>query len=448
MKEDNEEGGAGIAAAVPEFPGERADTVGVVGLGYTGLPAAVAFGRHGPTIGYDASAARVGTLMRGGDTTGAVSARALAQARHLWITQDPKQLARADYVLVAVPTLADAQRPDLSSLEAATRTIGHHLKPGATVIFASTVYPGATEDVCVPLLELATGWRWRRDFHVAYSPERAGAGEDALGSPAIARLVAADDAGTLDRVAALFEAVAPAGVRRMSSIRAAEAAQLVHGVQRDLGIALVNEMAIVFDRLDLDTTEVLRAAETKWSCAPLRPGLPGGHAISVAPYCLAHAARGVQWHPELIVGGRRINDAMPAHIAARTARVLARAGRNVDGARINVLGLAYKENCGAVRHSRAVELVRELRRLGAHCCVHDPVVDPIDVRGQCGLKLHDWDELPRADALVLAVAHRKLVDLPPAALLQKIARNGCLVDVKSALDPEPFRRADINVWRL
>jgi len=436
------------AATVDEAAGDglRAVTVAVVGLGRAGLPAAVEFGARWQAIGYDVSPARVEGLMRRIDASGAVPAHAFARARYLWITQDPAQLARADFVLVAVPTSVDARRPDLTSLEAATRTVGRHLKPGAVVIYASTVYPGATEEACVPILERASGRRWRRGFHVAYSPRQAVADERGFG--ATPRLVAADDAATLERVAALFAAVVPAGVRRVSSIRAAEAAALIDSVQRDLNIALVNELAIVFGRLGLDTDEVLRAAEAKSDFVRFCPGLPGGHALGVAPYCLAHAAQRAGWQPALILAGRGINDAMPAYVAAQSARQLVQSGRGVEGARVNVLGLAYKANCADVRRSKVADLVRELQGLGVRCFVHDPLVDPADALDRCGLNLHTWDELPRADALILAVAHRRFVDLPAATCLQKIARRGCLIDVASVLDPDPFRRAGINVWRL
>jgi UDP-N-acetyl-D-galactosamine dehydrogenase len=439
----------GDTTAAAEDPGEsrlRVGTVAVVGLGYAGLPAAVAFGRRWPTIGYDASPARVEALMRRVDATGAVSAHAFAQARHLWITQDPSQLARAEFVLVAVPTAVAAQQPDLTALEAATRTVGRHMRPGAVVIYTSRVYPGAVERVCVPLLEQTSGRRWRRGFHVGYSPARAGA--DELGWAAAPCVVAADDAATLERVAALFGAVVPAGVRRVSTIGAAEAAGLVHSVQRDLNIALVNELALVCERLGFDTGEVLRAAEAPCGFVRFRPGLPGGHALGTAPYYLAHAARRAGWQPELIAAGRRINDRMAAHVAAQTARLLAQSGRGLERARVNVLGLAYKEDCTDVRHSQVTALVRELHGLGVRCFVHDPLVDPGDARDRCGVQLHGWEALPRADALIVAVAHRRFVDLPAPVCLQKIARRGCLIDVKGALDPEPFRRAGIAVWRL
>lgn len=436
------------ATTVEEAAGDdlRAGTVAVVGLGRSGLPVAVEFGARWQTIGYDVSAARVEALMRRIDTSGAVPAHAFTRSRHLWITQDPAQLARADFVLVAVPTSVDARRPDPAALEAATRTVGRHLKSGAVVIYASTVYPGATEETCVPILEQASGRRWRRDFHVAYSPRPAVADERGFG--AFPRLVAADDAATLERVATLFAAVVPAGTRRLSSIRAAETAALIGSVQRDLNIALVNELAIVFGRLGLDTAEVLRAAEAGSNFVRFRPGLPGGHALGAAPYCLAHAAQRAGWQPALILAGRGINDAMPAYVAAQIARLLVHARRGVDGARVNVLGLAYRENCADVRCSQVADLVRELQGLGVRCFVHDPLVDPADAHDHCGLKLHAWDELPRADALILAVAHRRFVDLPAATCLQKIARRGCLIDLASALDPEPFRRAGRNVWRL
>jgi UDP-N-acetyl-D-glucosamine/UDP-N-acetyl-D-galactosamine dehydrogenase len=438
-----------LRSAVRSESGQRTGTVAIVGLGYVGLPVAVEFGKCRPTVGYDLSHKRIGNLRHRIDTTGEVSTAELDEARHLRVTDDPAELECADFVIVAVPTPINAARqPDLSPLESASVTVGRHLKPGATVIYESTVYPGATEEVCVPILEKQSGMRWRQDFHVGYSPERINPGDREHSFASIVKVVSGDDPETLEKVAHLYASVVSAGVHRVSSIRVAEAAKVIENTQRDLNIAFVNELAIIFDKLGLDTAEVLTAAGTKWNFVPFRPGLVGGHCIGVDPYYLTHKAELVGYHPEVILAGRRINDGMGSHIARKTVQQMILAGRNIKGARVNVLGLTFKENCPDIRNSKVVDIIRELREFGVETFVHDPAADPAAARDEYDLQLRAWEDLPAADALILAVAHRQFLELPVSAYLQKIVRHGCLIDVKSVFDPAPFREEGLRVWRL
>ena len=430
-------------------PASELPTVAVVGLGYVGLPVAVAFGRNRSTIGYDLSTKRIQSLRQLIDASGELSAAELAQAKKLRATDDPAELANADFLIVAVPTPVNAARqPDLSPLEAASETVGRHMKPGATVIYESTVYPGATEEVCVPILERASGMRWRQDFHVGYSPERINPGDREHSFTKILKVVSGDDAQTLEKVAALYGSVVTAGVYPASSIRVAEAAKVIENTQRDLNIAFVNELAIIFEKLGLDTMEVLKAAGTKWNFMNFRPGLVGGHCIGVDPYYLTHKAELAGYHPEVILAGRRINDGMGSHIARKTVQQMIHAGRSIKGARVNLLGFTFKEDCPDLRNTKAMDIVRELREYGVEVFVHDPAADPEEALREYDVRLAPWDALPAADALVLAVAHRAFLEMPAPTLLQKIVRRGCLVDVRSALDPEPYRREGVRVWRL
>ena len=424
-------------------------TVALVGLGYVGLPVAVAFGKQRQTIGYDLSARRIDNLKNLVDSTGEVSTAELMEAKHLTPTGDPAELAKADFIIVAVPTPINAARqPDFSPLESASEIVGRHMKAGATVIYESTVYPGATEEVCVPILEKFSGMRWRQDFHVGYSPERINPGDKEHKFTRIVKVVSGDDAQTLERVAELYGSVVKAGVYRASSIRVAEAAKVIENTQRDLNIAFVNELAIIFEKLGLDTMEVLKAAGTKWNFLPFRPGLVGGHCIGVDPYYLTHKAELMGYHPEVILAGRRINDGMGPYVARKTVQQMIHAGRNIMGARVNILGLTFKENCKDIRNSKVVDVIRELEEFGVECFVHDPEADADETMHEYGIKLHTWDELPAADALILAVAHKAFLELTPAEIMEKIVRKGCLVQVKPALDCAAFAREGVRVWRL
>jgi UDP-N-acetyl-D-galactosamine dehydrogenase len=426
------------------------DVVAVVGLGYVGLPLAVEFGKKLDTIGYDLSAEKVESYRRFCDPTGEISSEELRAATRLNTTCDPAALARADFIVIAVPTPVDvAHIPDFSPLVSASTTVGNHMKRGATVIYESTVYPGATEEVCVPVLEQHSGLRWKRDFHVAYSPERVNPGDKEHTVARIVKVVSADDSPTLSRVADLYGAIITAGVHRASSIKVAEAAKVIENTQRDLNIALMNELALIFGRLGIDTTEVLQAAGTKWNFLPFRPGLVGGHCIGVDPYYLTHKAEMLGYHPQVILAGRRINDGMGAYVAQQTLKQLIKNGAPVPDAKVIVLGLTFKENCPDLRNSKVADVVRELTELGCTVSIHDPLADPEEAVRHHGVALTPWDELPEAvDAVVAAVAHRSYLTMPLERILARLKKNGVFIDVKSAFDRDAITGAGFRLWRL
>ena len=424
-------------------------TVAVVGLGYVGLPLAVEFGKQYRTIGFDKSERKLARLRGGADPAGAVPASELREASRLEFASEPLALRAADFILVAVPTPVDeAHQPDFRPLIEASRTIGAAMKRSATVIYESTVYPGATEEICIPELEASSGMKWRRDFHVGYSPERINPGDREHTLPHVRKVVAADEAATLDKVAELYASIVRAGVHRVSSIQVAEAAKVIENTQRDLNIALMNELAIIFNRLGLDTVEVLEAAGTKWNFLPFRPGLVGGHCIGVDPYYLTHKAERTGYHPQVILAGRRINDGMGKYVAEQTVKRMIAAGVHVKEAKVNVLGFSFKENCGDVRNSRVADLVAELTSYGIEVTVHDPLANAHDADEQFGVRLVSWHELPRAQGLVLAVAHRELLSLSVQQVAEKLARGGCFIDVKACFDAGALTKAGFVVWRL
>ena len=424
-------------------------TVGIIGLGYVGLPLAVAFAREGPVIGFDANPVRVADLLEGRDDTGEVSPATLRDAKPLQFTTDPAALSAADVVIVAVPTPVDAAcQPDFGPLLAACRSLGPHLKAGATVVFESTVYPGATEEICVPALEAASGRSWKRDFFVGYSPERINPADRARTIDKIVKVVAGDTPATLDLLAALYGRIVKAGIHRASSIKVAEAAKVIENTQRDLNIALMNELAVICHLVGIDTMEVLEAAATKWNFLDFRPGLVGGHCIGVDPYYLTHKAQMLGLDPQVILAGRSINDAMGRFVADHTAKSLVAGGASVGGATVIVLGLAFKENCPDLRNSKVADVVRELESLGARVVVHDPRVRAEDAVREYGITMSTWEELPAADALVLAVAHREFLERPVAELAGKVVPGGCVVDVKSVLDRAALEARGLRVWRL
>lgn len=423
--------------------------VAVVGLGYVGLPLAVEFGKRYRTIGFDLSTAKVESYRQFIDPTGEMSSAELRAANRLFPTTDPGELAAADFIVVAVPTPIDkAHQPDFSPLVSASQSVGRHLKRGAVIIYESTVYPGATEEICVPVLESASGKKWKHDFHVAYSPERINPGDRNHTLSTIVKVVSADDAATLEAVAQLYSSVVTAGVHRASSIKVAEAAKVIENTQRDLNIALMNELAIIFDRLGIDTQEVLDAAGTKWNFLPFRPGLVGGHCIGVDPYYLTHKAEMIGYHPEVILAGRRINDHMGKFVAEQTIKQMIKLGNPIKGAKVNVLGLTFKENCPDLRNSRVIDVIEELRSYGAEVYLHDPVPQPAEAKHEYGLDLLDFDALPVADAIVLAVAHRQFLQRGLADYKSKLVEKGCFIDVKSQFDRQALRDAGIACWRL
>jgi UDP-N-acetyl-D-galactosamine dehydrogenase len=423
--------------------------VAVVGLGYVGLPLAVEFGKTRATIGFDLSVSKIDSYQRHIDPTGELSSEQMRAAHQLSVSTDPAVLATADYIVVAVPTPVDAaHNPDFTPLAGASKTVGLHMKRGAIVIFESTVYPGATEEVCIPILERHSGLTWKSDFHVGFSPERINPGDKERTLTTIVKVVSGDDAATLEQVATLYESIITAGVYRASSIKVAEAAKVIENTQRDLNIALMNELAIIFDKIGIDTLEVLQAAGTKWNFLPFRPGLVGGHCIGVDPYYLTHKADMLGYHPQVILAGRRINDGMAKFVAEKTVKTMIAAGFHVKGAKVNVIGLTFKENCPDLRNSKVADIVAELRSYGVEVHVYDPVADAAEARHEYGIELDSWERLPRADAIVAAVAHRELLARPLSELASKLHPNGCFIDVKSQFDREALTAAGFSVWRL
>jgi len=428
---------------------EAAKIVAVVGLGYVGLPLAVEFGKKRPTIGFDLSTSKIESYKRHIDPTGELTTEQMSAATQLTVSADPAAIAGADYIVVAVPTPVDiAHNPDFTPLAGASKTVGTHMKKGAIVIFESTVYPGATEEVCIPILEQHSGLKWKQDFHVGFSPERINPGDKEHTLTTILKVVSGDDEATLDEVAKLYESIITAGVYRASSVKVAEAAKVIENTQRDLNIALMNELAIIFDKIGIDTLEVLKAAGTKWNFLPFRPGLVGGHCIGVDPYYLTHKAEMIGYHPQVILAGRRINDGMAKFVAEKTVKSMIAAGFNVKGAKVNVIGLTFKENCPDLRNSKVADIVTELLTYGVEVHVHDPVADAAEAQHEYGIALESWEQLPRADAIIAAVSHKELLARPLADLEAKLNKGGCFIDVKSLFDQAALREAGYTVWRL
>ncbi len=424
--------------------------VAVVGLGYVGLPLAVEFGKKFETIGFDLSDSKITNYKNYCDPTGEVSTADLKAATHLSVSTDPSTISKADFIIIAVPTPVDeAHIPDFSPLVGSSTTVGKHMKKGATVVYESTVYPGATEEVCIPLLEKHSGMKWKQDFHVGYSPERVNPGDKERTITKIVKVVSGDDGPTSEAVAELYASVIVAGVHRASSIKVAEAAKVIENTQRDLNIALMNELALIFDRLGIDTLEVLQAAGTKWNFLPFRPGLVGGHCIGVDPYYLTHKAEMLGYHPQVILAGRRINDGMAAYVAQQTVKGMINNGVTVKGAKVIVLGLTFKENCPDLRNSKVADLVKELKDFGCDVLVHDPIAESPEAEHEYGISLTPWDQLPgNADALVAAVSHKEYMAMSLAELTAKLSPGGVFTDVKSAYDQAAVRAAGFKLWRL
>jgi UDP-N-acetyl-D-glucosamine/UDP-N-acetyl-D-galactosamine dehydrogenase len=424
-------------------------TVAVVGLGYVGLPLAVEFGKKYRTIGFDLSEEKVAAYRSHVDPTGEVSSAGFKVAAKLEVTTNPRALREADFIIVAVPTPIDeAHNPDFKPLIGASAAVGQNLTLGATVVFESTVYPGATEEVCIPVIEKHSGMKWKKDFFVGYSPERINPGDKEHTLTRIVKVVAGDTPQTLDRVAEVYGSVVSAGVHRASSIKVAEAAKVIENTQRDLNIALVNELAMIFHQIGIDTAEVLQAAGTKWNFLPFRPGLVGGHCIGVDPYYLTYKAQTLGYHPQVILSGRKINDGMGKYVAEQTVKRMILRGFCVNKENIIVLGLTFKENVPDTRNSRVVDVVRELESFGAKVFVHDPVACPKEAEHEYGIRLAEWDKLPQAAAVVAAVAHDEFKNRPMDEILAKLAPNGVYADVKNQADAAALRARGIDVWRL
>lgn len=423
--------------------------VAVVGLGYVGLPLAVEFGKKFRTIGYDLSEVKIAAYREHRDPSGELTSEELEAAYLLESTTDPRLLASADFIVVAVPTPIDqAHQPDFSPLISASTTVGKHMKRGAIVVYESTVYPGATEEICIPVLEQAAGMIWQQDFHVGYSPERINPGDREHTLTKILKVVSGDNIDTLEKVSELYASIITAGVHRASSIKVAEAAKVIENTQRDLNIALMNELSIIFDKLGIDTTEVLDTAGTKWNFLKFKPGLVGGHCIGVDPYYLTYKAEMLGYHPQVILAGRRINDGMGKFIAEKTVKLMSSAGINIRGAKVNVLGITFKEDCPDLRNSKVPDVVNELISYGVEVVVHDPLADVKEAAVAYGINLTPWSELPRADVLLLAVAHRGYPDMLRQSYGSVIVAGGVVVDAKSSLDLQYYKERGFKCWRL
>ena len=424
--------------------------IAIIGLGYVGLPLAVEFGKKYPTTGFDINGPRIAALISGHDSTLEVDEAELKQATQLNYTTDIEQFKSCNIYIVTVPTPIDSHKhPDLTPLEKASETVGKVLSKGDIVIYESTVYPGATEEVCVPILERHSGLTFNKDFYCGYSPERINPGDKEHRVTTIKKVTSGSTPEIADIVDNLYKSIITAGTHKASSIKVAEAAKVIENTQRDLNIALMNELAIIFERLGIDTLEVLKAAGTKWNFLPFRPGLVGGHCIGVDPYYLTHKAEILGYHPQVIQAGRRINDGMAAYVAQQTIKQMIRSGTNIRGAKVIVLGLTFKENCSDLRNSKVADLVKELQEFGCEVYVHDPLAEAEQALHEYGITLREWHQLPQnADAIVAAVSHAKYTTQPVANLLAPLKRCGVFIDIKSAYMPEAITATGAYLWRL
>lgn len=408
--------------------------IGVIGLGYVGLPLAVEFGKQIPTIGLDNNKARIQELREGRDSTLEVEPEELRQAKQLYCTDQPSELQDCNLYVITVPTpIDDHKRPDLTPLINASQTLSKLLGPGDVAVFESTVYPGATEEVCVPILEAGSGLKFNQDFFVGYSPERINPGDKEHRLTNIMKITSGSTPEAADFVDAIYRRVITVGTHKASSIRVAEAAKVIENTQRDVNIALINELAIIFNRLGIDTEEVLEAAGTKWNFLPFRPGLVGGHCIGVDPYYLTHKAQAIGYHPEIILAGRRINDEMGAYVTNSIIKLMIRRGIPVKGSNVLVLGLSFKENCPDLRNTRAVDIIEEFRDYEANVDVHDPWVDPREAQEECGIELTKELKNGHYDAVILAVAHREFEAMGSKKIRALCKANAVLYDVKNTL---------------
>lgn len=428
---------------------KRSRSIAVVGLGYVGLPIAVAFGKIAPAVGFDTNKKKIEELRCGVDRTGEVSEKDLS-ATQVSYTSEPADLKRADFIIVAVPTpINEALQPDLTALQKASELIGRNLAPGTIVVYESTVYPGVTEEVCLPILEKTSGMKAGVDFKIGYSPERINPGDKEHTLEKITKVVSAQDRESLEIVAETYSSVVKAGVHRASSIKVAEAAKVIENTQRDLNIALMNELALIFHRLGIDTKSVLEAAGTKWNFLKFSPGLVGGHCIGVDPYYLTSKAESVGYHPQVILAGRRINNGMGKFVAEQTMKLLSQLARPIAELRVGVLGLTFKENVPDLRNSRVPDIIQELREYGVDVHVHDPMAESGEAIEEYGIQIVDWDQLKNLDGLILAVAHSNFLEKGVDALLKPLRSQtqAVLIDVKSALDPAKIPTS-IKYWRL
>jgi UDP-N-acetyl-D-glucosamine/UDP-N-acetyl-D-galactosamine dehydrogenase len=423
--------------------------IAVVGLGYVGLPLAAHLSRHFAVIGFDISEANVAELKKGHDRTMELSDAELKKAR-MRFTSQPSDLAACKLFIVAVPTPVDhCHVPDLGAIENASAIIGRHISAGSCVVYESTVYPGVTEDVCVPILERRSGLKFGRDFTVGYSPERINPGDKVHTVDNTVKIISASDPATLDLLDGIYSAVVKVGLHRASSIKVAEAAKVIENTQRDINIALMNELAIIFNKMGIDTLEVLEAAGTKWNFLNFRPGLVGGHCIGVDPYYLTYKAESIGYRPEVILSGRRINDNMGKYVAERAVKMLIATDNPVKKARVAVLGLSFKENVPDLRNTRVVDIIRELKDYGVTVLAHDPLAIAEEARAHCGIEMVALKEIKDVDAVIVAVAHREYQTLG-LRKISALCRKGrsILLDIKAMFDPGQAKSLGIHYWRL
>ncbi len=408
--------------------------IGIVGLGYVGLPLAAEFGRRFETLGLDINPKRIEELQRGIDRSREVEAEELRRAERLKFTADPEDLAQCNVFVITVPTPIDQhKRPDLGPLTSASRTVGGLLKPGDVVIYESTVYPGATEEVCVPILERESGLRFNQDFFAGYSPERINPGDKAHRLTTIVKVTSGSTPEVAEFVDQLYQSIIPAGTHKASSIKVAEAAKVIENTQRDVNIALINELAMLFHKLGLDTLEVLAAAGSKWNFLPFRPGLVGGHCIGVDPYYLTHKAQAIGHHPEIILAGRRINDAMGEYVVARVVKLMNQRRIHVCQSNVLILGITFKENCPDIRNTRVIDMIRELKTYHANVEVYDPWAYPDEAKQELGIELLEQPEPGRYDAIIIATAHAQFQAMG-AAQIRALGKPGAvLFDVRGIL---------------
>ncbi len=414
-----------------------------------GLPLAVAFAKKFAVIGFDTRKARREALNTHQDDTGTVSGDELKKSK-IKIVEDTSGLASANFHIVTVPTpVGRANRPDLTHIYDATRNLAQILKRGDTVVYESTVYPGLTEEICVPLLEQVSGLKYRKDFKVGYSPERINPGDAEHSFESIVKVVSGCDAEALEKIAAVYGEVVKVGVHKVSSIRVAEAAKVIENTQRDLNIALVNELALIFDRMGIDTHEVLKAAGTKWNFLKFKPGLVGGHCIGVDPYYLTHKAEELGIHPQVILAGRKINDGMAHFVAQKTVKLMIAAGHDLSKSTVTILGATFKEDVPDVRNSQILPLMSELKEYGVTVQICDPVAKPADIKNYFGVTPVSWGELKPAHAVIAAVSHSEFKKLTPADFKKiTVVQSSVLMDVKAAYDFNELKKAGFTVWRL
>lgn len=432
----------------------KQDKIAVLGLGYVGLPLAIEFGKIVKTIGFDLNQTRIKQLKNEKDSNNEVSSLELKESRYLELTSNPAKLKEAKFIIVAVPTpITKSKQPDLYCLTNASETIGKNLSKGSIVVFESTVYPGVTEEVCVPIIEKTSGLKYGRDFKAGYSPERINPGDKAHTIKTVIKVVSGCDKDTLEEIANIYGMIVKAGIYKAESIKCAEAAKVIENTQRDLNIALMNELSVIFHKMGIDTLSVLEAAGTKWNFIKMTPGLVGGHCIGVDPYYLTYKAEELGYHPQVILAGRRINDSIGKYIAEETLKNLISANKTVKTAKVMVMGITFKENVNDIRNSKVIDIINELKEYGLEVIVCDPIADKESVYEEYGIKLTDYKPDIKADAIIIAVNHniykqQLTKDALKKHLLTKKDKKGILIDVKGIYNKDTFKDTGILYWRL